>query len=346
MLIPHKKLEDLITLDSVIILVVLMLFAILVYAFLRYRLTTDRKLRFRTLFQNLFRYTLSFAVSYAFFEILKHGADSDPLMISGQGFIGLATLILGAVVFVKTCRVLLYEYLFATSLKYGVPVLLVNIFTLILSLTIATWFATYLFNIRIVSVLATSAIASVILGLALQETLGNLFSGIALQFDKPFEIDDWVEIHNNGAKQIGKVTEITWRATSLLGLGDETITVPNQILAKAQVTNYSIHGRAFVRRHTLRVAHSEDVERTRKALLDGLKGVEGVEKFPAPDVYLVDLHENGLEFRVVYYIRNFSQQFTIADHVLKNCVESLRRSGLKLVKPQLQVSGSLGEPLA
>ena len=61
-------------------------------------------------------------------------------------------------------------------------------------------------------ILATTAVGAVVLGFALQDTLGNFFAGLAIQIEKPFRVGDWVTI----AGQEGSVSEITWRATKLL----------------------------------------------------------------------------------------------------------------------------------
>jgi len=124
-------------------------------------------------------------------------------------YLGLATLIAGAIVFVKVCRILLFEYLFIGHMKEGVPLLIVNLFTLVISIGIVGWFATELFGVKLGPLLATSAVFSLILGLALQDTLGNLFAGVALQLDKPYEIGDWIEVNNGGATWVGQVEEIS-----------------------------------------------------------------------------------------------------------------------------------------
>lgn len=64
---------------------------------------------------------------------------------------------------------------------------------------------------------------SLILGLALQDTLGNLFAGVALQLDKPYEIGDWIEISPRAQVWVGQVEEISWRATTMIGLFDELL---------------------------------------------------------------------------------------------------------------------------
>ena len=72
----------------------------------------------------------------------------------------------------------------------------------------------------------------------MQDTLGNLFAGVALQFDKPYEIGDWIEIHNSGQKWVGQIYEITWRATLLIGFVEEFITVPNRVMGQSEISNF------------------------------------------------------------------------------------------------------------
>ena len=84
-------------------------------------------------------------------------------------------------------------------------------------------------------VLATTAVGAVILGFALQDTLGNLFAGLAIQIEKPFRVGHWVTIGG----QNGLVSEITWRATKIRTKGGNFVIVPNSVLARESITNYS-----------------------------------------------------------------------------------------------------------
>ena len=76
--------------------------------------------------------------------------------------------------------------------------------------------------------LATTAVGAVVIGLALQDTLGNLFAGLAIQIEKPFRVGDWVTIGG----QDGMVSEITWRATKMRTKAGNFVVVPNSMLAK------------------------------------------------------------------------------------------------------------------
>ena len=83
--------------------------------------------------------------------------------------------------------------------------------------------------------LTTSAVGAVVVGFALQDTLGNLFAGLAIQIEKPFRVGQWVQF---GDRE-GQVTEITWRATKLRTKAGQFLIVPNSVISKEPVLNYS-----------------------------------------------------------------------------------------------------------
>ena len=94
----------------------------------------------------------------------------------------------------------------------------------------------YVFNAPVGTLIATSGAIAIVLGLALQSTLSDVFSGIALNLARPYSIGDWVVL-NNGIE--GEVVETNWRATHLLNATDDLVAVPNSDLAKARLTNLS-----------------------------------------------------------------------------------------------------------
>ena len=88
------------------------------------------------------------------------------------------------------------------------------------------------------SLLTTSALLTAAIALSLQETLGNLVAGLAIQMQRPFDVDDWIQFDTD-IKHIGRVLEINWRATKVITLDDVEIVVPNAALAKASITNFT-----------------------------------------------------------------------------------------------------------
>ena len=84
--------------------------------------------------------------------------------------------------------------------------------------------------------LAASGVIAIVLGLALQSTLGDVFSGIVLNIAKPYSPGDWV-ILDDGLQ--GRVIETNWRATQILTGSNDLATVPNSVIAKGKLTNAS-----------------------------------------------------------------------------------------------------------
>ena len=83
--------------------------------------------------------------------------------------------------------------------------------------------------------LTTSAVGAVVIGFALQDTLGNFFAGLAIQVEKPFRVGHWIRVGDFE----GKVQEVTWRATKLLTKAGQFVIVPNSVAAKDPILNYS-----------------------------------------------------------------------------------------------------------
>ncbi|WP_044872989.1 mechanosensitive ion channel domain-containing protein [Pseudomonas sp. LFM046] len=95
--------------------------------------------------------------------------------------------------------------------------------------------AAYVMQLPVKGLLATSGVMAIVIGLALQSTLSDVFSGIVLNTTKPYQLDDWISI--DGTE--GKVVEIDWRATHLLTNLGSTVVIPNSVAAKTKVHNFS-----------------------------------------------------------------------------------------------------------
>ena len=86
------------------------------------------------------------------------------------------------------------------------------------------------------AVLATSGVVALVLGFALQSTLGDVLSGLAINIDRPFGAGDWIVVHPDIE---GEVVEINWRSTLLRTWLSELIVIPNSVVAKSVVVNHS-----------------------------------------------------------------------------------------------------------
>lgn len=183
------------------------------------------------------------------------------------------------------------------------------------------------------SLLTTSALLTAVIGLSLQDTLGNLFSGLAIQAQRPFEVGDWIQYDDN-PDNIAMVIEINWRAAKLLTIEQVEITVPNGMLAKAAIHNFTkpmVEARRSVQAHA---PYHIPLRRVQAALLEAVKGVDGVLHRPEPSVLPAGFDERGVQYDVRYFIRDFQRRDVIAGNVRDRVWYALARAAIEIPVPQ------------
>ena len=130
--------------------------------------------------------------------------------------------------------------------------------------------------------LTTSAISSLVLGLALQPILGNMFAGVVISLQRPFRINDCIKIGDT----FGRVVQVTWYSTHLRTREDDVLIVPNSRVSGETVLNYYYPYPMHLERIRVGVHYSTPPYRVQRALLDCVAGVENVLEKPSPDVYV------------------------------------------------------------
>lgn len=132
--------------------------------------------------------------------------------------------------------------------------------------------AAYILQLPVKGLLATSGVMAIVVGLALQSTLSDVFSGIVLNTTKPYQLDDWISI--DGVE--GKVVEIDWRSTHLLTDQGSMAVVPNSLAAKAKVLNFSSPGSAHGVSITIAIPSSVRPRQALDALDKALRGTRAL----------------------------------------------------------------------
>ncbi len=199
-----------------------------------------------------------------------------------------------------------------------------------------------LFTLRFVgvepgSLLTTSALLTAVVGLSLQDTLGNLFAGLSIQVQRPFQVGDWIQFDPD-PRLIGRVIEINWRATTVLTNDEMEIIVPNGTLAKAPIRNYTKP--SPLSRRSVEVSCSYDVapSRVRDTILGALGGLPDVLRKPAPLVLAWHFGQSGVDYVVQYYTDKFANR-EISDSVVRERIwYALRRERISIPYPMREVN--------
>ncbi len=338
--IPLQRIETIIQAELLFLVLALALSSWLFYRLFLKGISPSRHHNLGKLFKNVLIHSanlLAFSICFWMLRLLPDAGTAIGRLIP---YLGLLALTWGCIVLIKTMRIATFEYLFLQNMKSGVPVLIVNILTLIFSLLLCTWVLSGVFDFKLAPLLATSAIFSIVLGLALQETLGNLMAGVAMQFDKPYEIGDWIEVSNGPQKWVGQVYEISWRATMLVALGDEWISVPNRNMAASQVLNFSAKVRPFTRSHFLHLPFGSDLKKAEKIMLDSATTTPGVSRHPKPLALITDTTGSYIIYKLIYYVEDYGRQMLIADELLHKVLVGLEAAGLSLAPEKFHVETS------
>jgi small-conductance mechanosensitive channel/CRP-like cAMP-binding protein len=215
----------------------------------------------------------------------------------------------------------------ATLLAYGVVVLVV---------------ARMALNVDVTPLLATSALVTAVIGLALQETLGNVFSGLSLQLQKPFEPGDWVRFGDH----LGRVQGIGWRSTRLVTRSLELLEVPNGVLAREVITNF--RGSAVGDELFVGLSYDAPPNRVKEIVSRLLHHSTLIAKSPLPQVWVVDYGDFAVKYRIRFWMVDFARQDDVRDEIMTSLWYALRRNGIEIPFPirTLQIQRTDRRPAA
>lgn len=173
--------------------------------------------------------------------------------------------------------------------------------------------------------LAALGVGSIVLGLALQEPLGNLFSGLILTFERPFELGDVIEMGN----KTGEVVEVNWRSVHLLN-GTDLMVIPNSHLAKNHFANFSRPSSLAVDSLELTFSNREPPNRVKQIILDVVWGLPSVLQQPGPKVRTVSHNPalSAITYKVSFYSDDHKNLGTIRDELLTRIWYAADRAGL------------------
>lgn len=155
-----------------------------------------------------------------------------------------------------------------------------------------------------------SAVFTAALGFALKDTLGNVFAGLAIQAESPFEVGDWIQYDANPA-HVGRVVEVNWRATKVITLDEAYVIVPNGQLAQASIRNFTKPDPWSRRSLYVVTPYGVSPQKVQQVILECLRGSFGVLEHPPASVVTNAFTERGIE----HWIRFFTTEFDKRDRV-------------------------------
>jgi small-conductance mechanosensitive channel len=189
------------------------------------------------------------------------------------------------------------------------------------------------FNQDLGGLIAALGVGSLVIGLALQDTLGNLFSGVALLFERPFQVGDWLEV--DGLK--GKVIEVNWRSVHLVTRELEMLVMPNSALSQAVIRNYNRPSIQHIEPVDISFSYDDPPNKVKRVMREVALDTAGVVKDPPPVVVTASYDDYSIAYRVRLLIEDYAQLPIIRNEFVTRIWYAARRNGLSMPFPISEV---------
>jgi CRP-like cAMP-binding protein len=168
-----------------------------------------------------------------------------------------------------------------------------------------------------------------VIGLALQDTLGNVFAGLSLQMERPFQVGDWISF---GAFE-GTVHDVSWRATQFRTRNNDLVTVPNSTLSKESFVNYSSPSRVSGRLVEIGLHYRHPPAQVKSLLIEACTQVPQILRDPKPLVRLKSFDAYSIIYQVKFWIDDFNAVLDIEEAYRTVLWYALAREGVEIPYP-------------
>jgi small-conductance mechanosensitive channel/CRP-like cAMP-binding protein len=179
------------------------------------------------------------------------------------------------------------------------------------------------------SLFTALGVTSIVLGLALQNTLDNVMAGIALLFERPFSVGDWIAVGD----KTGQVVEVNWRSVRVRTRNNDFLIIPNSVLGKEILVNHSrptrVHGEDLM----LGFSYDDPPNKVKRVLLKAALATRGVLAEPAPRVRTKAYAAYSIDYQVKMFIDDQLRLNDILDEFMTQVWYAARRNGLTIPFP-------------
>ena len=232
---------------------------------------------------------------------------------------------------VRALSTFIFDVLFRIRRGYEAPTLIRNIF----SILAFTGLFVLIFNkiyqeVNLGALFTTSAIFGVIIGLALQDTLGNFFAGISLHADRPFQVGDVIVV--GPQKHTGVIESITWRAIKIRTFQNHIVLVSNSNAAKEAI-EVCPRDNLNARLVFFGTLYTDSPAKTIHVVREAVRDADNVSEKITPIVRIRNLGEFSIEWEIKYWLEDYAKYNDTDALVRQRVWYALRRSGLTFAFP-------------
>lgn len=272
--------------------------------------------------------------------LLRHLSTTDagklaPLLFSAGITKGIksAIYIFFALVCVRTFDDIFFNRYLIKKKNISVPVIFRDIIVLLTVMVVLLWILSTQYGVKPMALVTTSAILSAIIGLALQDVLVNIVSGVAMHSEKPFKEGDFIALGNN----VGTVAAMNWRATRIKTIDNNHLIIPNSVIAKSEIKNFSQPTPEIIINVRVGVEYGAPPNKVKQVLMECTTGIQWVLQTPPPIVRLVEYGDFAVFYEIFCWITDRSKYADTMDQIRTRMWYNLRRHHINIPFPIREV---------
>src|ERR1700738_3532202 len=236
---------------------------------------------------------------------------------------------------VRALSTLIFDLLFRIRRGYEAPTLIRNIFSLVLFTIVFVLIFNHIYKeINLGAIFTPSAIFGVIIGLALQDTLGNFFAGISLHADRPFQVGDVIVVGQQ--HHTGVVEGITWRAIKIRTFQNHIVLVSNSNAAKEAI-EVAPRDNLNARLVFFGTIYTDSPAKTIHVVRESVRDAANVSEKITPIVRIRNLGESAIEWEIKYWLEDYAKYNDTDALVRQRVWYALRQNGLTFASPTLNL---------
>jgi small-conductance mechanosensitive channel len=226
-------------------------------------------------------------------------------------------------------NVIIFEQAGADTWRAKMPKLLIDLARLFLILLGSAIVLATVWKADLAGLVTALGVSSIVIGLALQDTLGSVTSGIALLFERPFNVGDWLKVGD----LTGQVIDINWRSVRLQTFDREMVVIPHKVISGEIIRNFSRPLPLHAERVKVGFSYSDPPNLARHVLKSTALATQGILVNPEPQIFTLSYDDSSITYEVKFFVDNFAEIEDIRSRFMSRVWYAAQRNNLNIPFP-------------
>ncbi|MGE5342923.1 MAG: cyclic nucleotide-binding domain-containing protein [Candidatus Omnitrophota bacterium] len=245
--------------------------------------------------------------------------------------LGLVSLLFILIIVIKTISFFVFDFILGQlqHIGYSRIIKIKDVLVIILYITGFSIIGKYYLKADLTVVAASSAILTVVAGFALQDILGDFFSGIALNLEESLNIGDWIR---TGTIE-GKIEQFRWRSIKIRTTDNTLVVIPNRIASKQEVQRFGHVTEPFAVRLRVGISYDNSPDVVITTLRHVTLSIPSILKSPEPVIMLNEFSDFAITYEIKFWILDYSLRDPIKSELRRLTWYAFKRENIKIPVP-------------